>query len=398
MTRRALGIAAVLTLVGTLVAARSPSAPPEPAIQAGGDVTPNTVRLGGTTPFEQAITITQATYPATVDGGRPHAVILVRVDRQAEAMAAASRLTHFPTNAPVLYAAADRIPPETLAEIRRLDPDGSTYDANTQLYLVGDFSPGIARQLRDDLGLKVREFRANSAAELAEQLDRWSTTVHGTRPQPVAIIQLRELATGLPVVAWNAHMGHAIAFVDGETIPEATRRMLQQRWRGEAFMYLMGSERILSSAVQRELTRYGHVQRVGGEDAYAVSATFAGYRDAGRTSGFGPGTWPRDFGWGIAEAGHNFTFVRPDDWQAAVSGSVLSHLGKHSPMLLVRADGVPEPVRRYLDMVRPTLSMPSDQLLNHGWVLGGLNEVGRQTQRQLDAMLTPRSDLAARSR
>lgn len=395
MKRAIIGGLSVLVVVGMVVTARGQGPTPPPAIRAGGEITPNTVRLGGLTPVQQAIAITQATYPATVDGARPHAVILVRVDRQAEAMAAASRLTHFPSNAPVLYAEEDRIPPETLAEIRRLDPDGSAFDANTQLYLVGDFNPRISRLLRDEAGLKVREFRANHPAELAEKLDRWSTTVHGTRPQPVAIVQLRNMATGLPVVAWNAHMGHAIAFVDGEVIPKATRRMLQRRWRGESFMYLMGSEGVISEAVQQALSRYGHVQRIAGADAYSVSATFAGFRDAGRTSGFGPGTWPRDFGWGIAEAGHNFTFVRPEDWQAAVTGSVLSHLGKHGPMLLVRSNGVPEAVRRYLDAIRPSLTVPKDQLLNHGWVLGPPSAIGSQAQSQIEGLLTPRRALTS---
>lgn len=395
MKRLVFGGLTVLVIVGMVVATHGQGVAPPRAIRAGGDITPNTVRLGGHTPFQQAIAITQATYPATVDGARPHAVILVRVDRQAEAMAAASRLTHFPTNAPVLYAEEDRIPPETLEEIRRLDPDGSAYDANIQLYLVGDFNPRVSRLLREEMRLNVREFRANHPAELAEQLDRWSTTVHGTRPQPVAIVQLRNLATGLPVVAWNAHMGHAIAFVDGEVIPEATHRMLQQRWRGESFMYVMGSEGVISPAVQQELARYGHVQRIDGADAYSVSVSFAGFRDAGRTSGFGPGTWPRDFGWGIAEAGHNFTFVRPEDWQAAVTGSVLSHLGKHGPMLLVRSNGVPEPVRRYLDAIRPSLTVPKDQLLNHGWVLGAPSAIGSQAQSQIEGLLIPRHALAS---
>src|SRR5690606_5897183 len=70
-------------------------------------LTPNTTRLWGPTAYATATAITQATYPATHHEDRPHAVILVRADREADAMLAAARVTHHPVNAPVLYVDAD---------------------------------------------------------------------------------------------------------------------------------------------------------------------------------------------------------------------------------------------------------------------------------------------------
>lgn len=249
-------------------------------------VTPNTVRLHGPNVYAAAAAITQATYGATHREDRPRAVTLVRADRQADAMLAASRVTHFPVNAPVLYVDADRLPPETRAELQRLAPEGNTYDRKVQVYLVGPVNEGVVREVRDVLGFRVRAFPIADPPELAEALDTWAAAVHADHPDEVIIVQYRDLATGLPGVAWNAHMGHGLLFVDGDRIPAPTRRALQRRYRGAAFIYLMGDESVIGTGVARELARYGHVQRVRGRDATEISVTFAAYRDAGLNEGW----------------------------------------------------------------------------------------------------------------
>ena len=293
------------------------SSQPAPAV-AGNDgkiayTTPNTMRLAGSNVYEAATAITQATYGATHHEDRPHAITLVRADRQADAMLAASRVTHFPVNSPVLYVDADRPPPETFAEMKRLGPDGNTYDSGVQAYLVGPISEGVEREVHETLGYKTRAFRIDDPFALSEELDAWAAAIHADHPDEVIIVQYDQLATGLPGVAWDAHMGHGLFFVKGDWIPDATRRALSRRFRGEAFIYLFGDASIISEGAARELARYGHVQRVPGRDAYEISVAFAGFRDSGLDQGYWIGYWSRDCGWGIAEAGHNFAFVNPDD-------------------------------------------------------------------------------------
>jgi len=65
--------------------------------------------------------------------------LAVSADRQADAMLAASRITHFPVNSPTLYVDADRLPPETLAEMKRLGNDGNTCDSNVQVLYSAEF-------------------------------------------------------------------------------------------------------------------------------------------------------------------------------------------------------------------------------------------------------------------
>jgi hypothetical protein len=385
------------TAAGLVLAARARAAPETTPVvgansSAGGRriyTTPNTVRLAGPNVYAAATAVTQVTYGATHHEDRPHAVSLVRADRQADAMLAASRITHFPVNAPVLYVDEDRLPPETLAELRRLGPDGNVYDSNVQVYLVGPISERVEAEVEETLGYKTRAFRTDDPVALSEILDTWAAAVHGDHPDEVAVVQLDALATGLPAVAWNAHMGHGLVFVEGDTVPEATRRVLARRYRGEAFIYLFGDTSVISERVARELSAWAHVERVPGRDPFEISVAFAGYRDAGLNQGYWTGWWQRDFGWGISEAGHNFTFVDPDDWQLAVTGSLLSHMGKHGPMILIRAaptDGL----SRYLESVRPLWSAPNDQLANHGWILGDTDRIAWLLQADLDALLEPR--------
>jgi len=47
--------------------------------------------------------------------------------------------------------------------------------------------------------------------------------------------------------------------------------------------------------------------------------------------------WGRDFCWGLAEAGDDYIFANPDDWQ--FTASLLSQIGKHGPMLLIEPKG-----------------------------------------------------------
>lgn len=349
--------------------------------------TPNTIRLSGPTVYAAATAVTQVTYGATHHEDRPHAVTLVRADRQADAMLAASRITHFPVNAPVLYVDADRLPPETFAELKRLGPDGTTYDSHVQVFLVGPISERVEREIQDKLGYKTRAFRIDDSFALSEELDTWAAAVHGDHPDEVIIVQYDQLNTGLPGVAWNAHMGHGLFFVKGDWVPDATKRALGRRFRHEAFIYLFGDTSIISERVAHELVAYGHVQRVPGRDPYEISINFAGYRDTGMNQGYWIGYWARDFGWGIAEAGHNFTFVNPDDWQLAATGSLLSHMGKHGPMILVPPEGLSEAATRYLEMVKPTWGAANDQLNNHGWILGHTDRISWLVQADIDTLL-----------
>jgi hypothetical protein len=144
---------------------------------------------------------------------------------------------------------------------------------------------------------------------------------------------------------------------------------------------------VISDPVAAELARYGHVQRIRGATPSEIAVAFAGYRDAGINQGYWLFCSTRDFGWGLAEPGHNFTFVDPADWHVAVTGSLLSHLGKHGPMLLLPNGAIDDATRPYLESVKPHGRSVRDELVNHGWILGTTTSISRDVQGDLDLLL-----------
>jgi hypothetical protein len=351
--------------------------------------TAHTTRLPAPDAERQAIAITEAVYAATRVENAAGAVILTPQDPRI-AFTAMHRITHMPVNAPLLYLSEDgQLGPETLRELARLRPDGVVQDGHTKVYLVGSDDQTVLRRLRDDLGYEVRVFPQRDPIALSEALDRWQAALKADFPDEVVVSAVDHpdgLAHGMGAMGWNAHMGKGFAWVHTDEVPEETRRILERRQR-EAYIYLTGPEDVISEDVAVELSRYGPVRRIAGADVYDTNVVNAGYKDFGRNFGFWVGWTPRDFGWGLAQSGHNFIVADADQPLRTIPAALLGHMGKHGPILLVRSDGVPQTVRDYLEMVRPNVAGPQHTILNHAWIIGDLGSVSWDVQREVDLLL-----------
>jgi hypothetical protein len=71
---------------------------------------------------------------------------------------------------------------------------------------------------------------------------------------------------------------------------------------------------------------------------------------------------------------------------AAVTATVLSHLGKHGPMLVVESDAVPEDVASYLEEIKPSYVAPNEALFNHAWSIGGEDTFSPGVQADIDEL------------
>jgi len=351
-------------------------------------VTLNTTRLGSDNPIETAVAVSNIIYPATESENTPGAVVLVNADNLPEVMVAASRVQHFPVNAPLLYVTRDEIPELTRQELLRLKPEGVAVDGNVQVYVVGTIGDEVVGQV-EAMGYKTRLLRAGDPIELAVLADDWSSTQHGDHRNVVAIANLDNPSPAIPSIFWNAHMGQGFAFVTDEGVPEATMDMLKRRANG-AWIYLFGDNTIISDETARELAQFGLVERIPRAGLPEASAFFAGFKDLGENWGGWYWLEARDFGWGISEAGHNAVFVNvdgPGGWQNAVVATTLSHMGKHAPVLAVSQNEVPEAVANYLKILKPYPTAPQHQQLNHGWIIGGEETISWDTQVALDQLL-----------
>ncbi len=379
------------------VACGDASGPPvqPPALHSEAIATAYTTRLPGHDPEQLSISVSQTVYAATREENAAGAIILCRQD-PALAFTAMHRITHMPVNAPLLYLThGGALSDATLREMRRIRPDGVLQDGKVQVYVVGRVSDAVLAQVRDELGYRVRSFAEDDPIALAELLDRWQAAVKADHPDEVVVSALgREgIAHGLGAMGWNAHMGKGFAWVLRDSVPEPTRQILQRRFESGdyegAYIYVTGGEEIVSDDVVRELAAFGLVRRIAGVDEYATNAVNAGYKDFGRNFGWWWGWTPRSFGWGLAQAGHNFIFANADDLLGAIPSVLLGHMGKHGPLLLVQHDRVPQSVADYLAMVRPFPSGPRQTIRNHGWILGGRERISWSTQAELHRLLAP---------
>ncbi len=351
-------------------------------------VTVNTGRIGSDDPVETAVAVSNIVYPATEEENTPGAVVLINQNNFAEALVAASRVQHFPVNAPLLYVEQDSIPELTRSELLRLKPEGVAFDQNVQVYLVGTISESVREEV-EAMGYRTRVLTADNPIELAYVVDTWTSTQHGDHEDEITIANIDQLEAYVPGAFWNAHAGNGFAYVTDEGVPQATIEMLKDRANGP-WIYLFGDESIISAEVARELAQYGHVTRVPGSTPGAISAHFAAFKDEGKDWGAWITFDNRSFGWGIGEAGHNAIFVNldgPEGWQNALPATTLSHMGKHAPVLILDDGEIPEAVRTYLTITKPYETAPQQQLLNHGWIIGGEETISWETQAELDLML-----------
>lgn len=339
--------------------------------------TANTTRLAGDDPLADAVAVTQAVYPATIPHENvPGAVVLAPLDDLAMQVTAV-QITHHPINAPVLYADEDGIPDAVRTELRRLGPEGVNRDGGTQVYVVGDLEDA-AEEARD-LGYEVRTFLGDDPVRIAADIDEWKTTIAWEVEPKVVVGDVNAPELMVPVASFYAHGPvHLVWTRDGE-VPEESRDMLRRRG-GDALLYLVGGSGILDEDLAGRLRRYGHVQRLDADTPVAMGVRNADYGDVSR-----------EFSWDIGEPGHNYTFVvvpeRGGVPPASVTATVLSHLGKHGPMLVVERDEVPEDVARFLRERQPTYVAPNEGLFNHGWVIGGTDSISADVQGELDQLL-----------
>jgi len=234
--------------------------------------------------------------------------------------------------------------------------------------------------------IKFRQFDAVNVYELAAMIDQYRATINSDHTDMVMIANENAPEFSIFSASWTAHAGSPTFFVTDNEVPEATKIALKRRAQ-DAFIYLLGSEDVISAEIADELARYGHVQRIPGTDPFGMSTGFAGYADFGPNFGYWVAKTIRMFGWGIAEAGHNFILVNPAQPEMAVPAGILSHRGKHGPMLLVQENAIPEPVMRYLKIVQPTYLSSQEQLFNFGWIIGSPSVIGEQVQIEADKLL-----------
>lgn len=330
----------------------------------GIEKTLNTTRICGGNIFQNAIEISDVVYADKF----PDSVILANAELYQDAFAATS-LIHFPRNAPILFSQMNYIDPKTINQILKLKPKGVN---DVQVFIVGGISYSTEQQLIM-LGLRTKRISGanflETSAKVAEYLNY---------PENIMIVSGEDYREGLSACAWAAHMGEPILFSTKNMLPSYTRNVIQKT--KNANVYIVGSTNTISSAVEQEIRRLNvrFVDRISGNTPYEVAVNFAKYKSP-----------DGKFGWGRTEReGHAFTFTSILSPFDSVSGSLFAHLGKHTPILVVAKDRLPDVTRNYIESVKPVPAPEPHPPFMHGWVVGCENVISTRTQLEIERALS----------
>ncbi|MGY5849671.1 hypothetical protein [Salegentibacter sp. F14] len=382
----------IVFLVASCGKSEGPPLKSQLPLQEEANFTAYTTRLPGSDPETVSLLVTNVVYAATREDNAVGAIILTPMDEEI-AFTAMHRITHMPVNAPLLFLGEDgKISDRTFQEMKRLKPDGVMQDQRKQVYAINIPESEIER-IENELNYNVRTFYEEDPVKLAELLDRWQAAMKADHPDEVVISSIDHpdgIKHGMGAMGWNAHMGRGFAWVYTDSVPQATKKLLKRRY-GEhgAYMYLTGGSDVISDKVARELGEFGLVRRIAGDDVFSTNTTNAGYKDFGRNFGWAWGWKPRGFGWGLAQAGHNYIFSNAENVLATIPAAVLGHMGKHGPILLVDSEEFPQSVKDYLKMVKPFPTGPQETILNFGWIIGDSSQVSKNVQMEIDRYLAP---------
>ena len=222
-----------------------------------------------------------------------------------------------------------------------------------------------------NLGFKTRRITGMNSYETAANVAEYLNY-----PQNIMIISSENYIEGLSTCAMAAHMGEPNLFAFRNKLPTSTRNVIQKT--KNACVYIIGNTNSISENVEKEIKNLNvrFVDRIAGKTPYEIAVNFAKYKSP-----------EGNFGWDRTEReGHAFTFtLNPFD---SVSGSLFAHLGKHTPILVVSKDQLPETTRNYIESVKPIPTPEPHPPFMHGWVIGCDDVISLKTQLEIERALS----------
>lgn len=329
-------------------------------------LTLNTTRICGRNLIDFATEISKIGFSSM----KPNAVILINKNEVFDGIAS-SPLVHFPINAAILLTDPYNLPRETINEILRLSPKGHN---GIQVILVGNISTNIINQLKI-AGLTSKLITGKDHYETACKIPDQRKDFKN-----VLIVSGEDYSEGIVACYWSAHHGDPILFVRKNDIPFCTLNAIRKI--NNINLFIIGSQKTVSTTVEETLSKLINVNqlvRISGNTPNEIAVNFAKYKNI--TSEFG---WGRDY-----KEGHAFAFGTLNKPMEIVSSVILAHMGKHSPLLLIEGDSVPEVTSSYLKEVKPIppMIMPRPPYM-HGFILGNTCNITYETQNKIDDIIS----------
>jgi putative cell wall-binding protein len=321
-------------------------------------LTLNTTRICADNPIDFAAQVSKIVY----SNMKPKVVLLVNKNQVFDGIAAAS-LVHTPIDSSLLFTDGNILNNTTLSEINRLSPKGYN---GAQVILIGNISRNISYEL-SHFGYRTYHVTGRNHYETACKVSNIRKDFKN-----ILIVSGEDYSEGIITPYWSAHHGDPILYVQRNSIPsctlEAIRKMI------DINVYIIGSTKTISKVVEETLSKLPNIKqidRIDGSTPYDIAVNFAKYKDT-----------KTDFGWGRNyREGHVFTFGTLNHPMEIIAGVLFSHMGKHSPLLLIKKDIVPSTVEQYIKSVKPIppKDMPRPPFM-HGFILGDTCQISYSTQ------------------
>jgi hypothetical protein len=334
--------------------------------------TKNVTRLNSHDPLEISVMTSQMIWPATHTANQPGTIMLAPFENWQLALASLN-LVHHPNDGPLLFTNNGEIPSIILSEIERLQPKGNIN--GTQIMVMGSLNEGELEKLS---GYEIISIEEVEPAAFANEIDSLYAELTNNIPNSVIIGSMDEEGKqfSIPAGSWITHMDEPLLFVSENEIPEATKAALQKR-NGNAAIYVVGPESVISQEVVEQLGEYGKVTRINGETPEQLSIEFAKYRDH-----------DTNFGWEVVSPGHGLVMVSTQIPELAITAAPFAHLGKHAPMVWLAEGNFSEEMHNYLAQLKPTFEHePTEGPYNHAYLVGGEDLVPFKVQGFIDEML-----------
>lgn len=334
--------------------------------------TKNVTRLNSDDPFEVSVLTSQTIWPATHEANQPGTIMLAPLENWQLSLASLN-LVHHPNDGPLLFTKEGTISDLILSEIERLNPKGNV--DGTQIMVLGQLNEGELDKISE---YEVVQIDEEDPAAFAYEIDDIYSQLINDVPEGVIIGSLDDQAKPYSIIAgsWITHMNESLLFVSETEIPAETIAALEKR-DGNASIYVVGPETIISNDVVNQLSEYGEVTRIDGETPAQVSIEFAKFKDQ-----------TTNFGWGITSPGHGIVMVPTQVPELAITAAPFAHLGKHAPMVWLEDGDFTGEMHEYLEMLKPTFEHdPTEGPYNHAYLIGNEALVSFPTQGYIDEML-----------
>ncbi|MDC3413866.1 cell wall-binding repeat-containing protein [Aquibacillus sp. 3ASR75-11] len=341
----------------------------------------DTTRVDAIDPHILTVYVSQIHFPSRDIPWRPSAVVLVPSETYHFGYIGSS-IVHFPINASFLFTRQDTLLPITLQEIIRLEPTGENVPA--QVILLGPISQKVEIELQR-YGISTMRIGSSDIFQTAAQAAYFRLVTIPPKANigkhHIIVASAEDGAEALPAPYYSAHQGVPIIFVYKNSIPEASRWVMEQ-FPDRTFT-IFGSEKTISRSVENKMKLIvSDVDRMEGDNPFEISVNLANRQSTEKILG-----WDRN----KQGIGNAFSFGTIHSWQKALSGILFAHIGKHTPLLLIEPHKIPTVVGEYLLTLNPIKPRPPAPPFMHGIILGGHKDIMYDTQVKLEEHLILRA-------